>query len=531
MDIAKGLKRFFGINDDTLDDDLEYYGSGHPAYVNPFKKDNDESSDTAVDNSPYSPIKELPPEEVDTEDIVDDDPQVVPQEILDSLVTLINGNLSPLVVKHLDVEAQKRELMATLGDDFARWLQQARQNAVNEAAEQWNGDRADIVKKLEQADRAATGADAKLSELRERLTTTDAQRKAAQAQVTSLQQKVETLEAEKEQYDLENKSLLNKFKVMQVRGEMDDSDADLAEEIVRLKKQIEDLQQESEQKNEFNTNLINSLRADDAEKTKQVGLLQEELKQQEAERKALQEKLDEANADLEAAEEIQEKVEQFSDIMTRKTEELAAVKEQMKAAVAAEREKAEQQLDEARAQLEAKITVERDTNIRLQKEIDNLNKTAKEKAATRHDRDVETANTIDRLKAQLNEARSQHDNSRRREEMLLEQQKATQAQLDEALSTISRLNDTIAALQAQPDEPGETIETANVEPEPEPAPAEPVSMTEPMATPPSAIDALDDLDDLDWLQPTPPQAAAEPEPVEEPKPKHREHDSRQMSLF
>lgn len=374
MNFANGLKKLFGVSDNNgFDDDIEYYGSGHPAYVNPFKKDEKNEDD----NEPqYSPIETLPETELNI--TLDDEKQgqILPQETIDAFVELLNG-----------IAVSTRE------------------KTLAKATEKWGEQKKDIVERLATADKAASSADERLKELKERLAETDAQRKAAQAQVTTLQEQVKSYEAEKEQFEIENKSLQNKMKVMQVKGEINDEDVQLADEVVNLKKQIKDLEEEYRQKSAINTELVNSLRGDDAAKTQQIAALQQKLKDFEALSIELKEQLNEANENLQIAEEIQRQIEDLQQLIERKNQEIVALKEdkvlaieQAKKQALALAEKDKQAVEGERDDALAKIG-------ELEKEIVQLNKTAKQKALTRHERDVETANTIDRLKSQLNEVK------------------------------------------------------------------------------------------------------------------------------
>lgn len=543
MNFAKGLKKFFGVNDsDELDDELDYYGSGNRSYVNPFKKDdNEEKKET--EKKHYSPIEELPSTEVDTTTVVAENPNDVPDEILDSLVEIINGNLSPMVLKHLDTEAQKRELMESLGARFAEWVKQTRQAAVDAAAEQWNGDRKEIVEQLSQADKAASSADSRIAEIRARLQESEVKRKAAQAQVTSLQNQVETLEAEKEQYDLENKSLLNKFKVMQVKGEIGDDDVNLADEVVRLKQQLKDLEEEYKSKNAIAGELMNSLRGEAADKGDQVRNLTARIEKMKEEAAAMKEELDEANLNLEIAAEVQEKIEKLTDLIERKNTEIENLKKDKTEAV-------EKTKHDTRSMVEKEgesVRKERDQALariaKLEKELDNNKRDAKQRAATRNERDIATAKTIDRLKESLSEANAESSKLQQRADRAEEQEAELKKQLDAANNDIIELETQLQQTRDSLKRTKESLERESAElaelkkkaaePQPKPQP-KPEPKPEPKAEPkpepePEPMAMIDDLDDIDWLSPVPPKKPA-PKPEPEPETKHSSGDG-QMSLF
>ena len=191
MNFFKGLKRAFGLNDDDNDDYLDG-NSGQP-FVNPFRKEEQKGRD---DEPHYQPV------EIPAHDDTHDDAHAVPQAVLDTLVDIVNGNLSPVVAKHLDLEAEKAELKQSLGESFTQFVATIRRETLAGAEQRWEEQRAELVEKLKVADNAATTASQRIDEMKQKLTTSEAQRKATNARLTDLQSKVETLEAEREQYDL-----------------------------------------------------------------------------------------------------------------------------------------------------------------------------------------------------------------------------------------------------------------------------------------------------------------------------------------
>lgn len=523
MNFFKALKRAFGFSGDDTDD-LDYYdGSSREAIVNPFRKD---GADNAAH---YTPV-EMPASHVDT---TDPGLAVVPEAILDALVEMVNGNLAPSIVQHLDLEAERQALRQSLGDEFVGYVNRVRQEGIEKAAERWNEERQAIVEQLKTADAAATGAAQRIAEVKERLTTTEAQRRAANARINDLTAKVETLEAEKEQYDLENKSLLNKIKVMQVKGE---GDADLADEVVRLnamldeqRKLTQQAQQECEQlrqaaptgevqalEDEFKgkmaiTNeLMNSLRNEAAQKNREAQQLAVKVKE-------LQQELDEANESLELAAEVEKQVQQVQQVIQKKNAEIAALKAAaLQPATSDADEKLRQQLMDAEQQI-----------IKLNKQLADAERSEKERAKTRQQRDIDTANRIDALKEQVATAARLNEELRR--QLTTEQQQ--RAAQEEAAKQLALQ---VEALQQQATQP---------EPAPEPTPEpEPTPVPEPEPAPQAATPAIDmdEIDDIDWLKPEPepapePEPEPEPEPTPEPEPAPEPAaggtQSRQMSLF
>lgn len=522
MNFFKGLKRAFGLNDEN--DDADYLdGNAGQAIVNPFRK-NEAASD---DSEPhYRPV------DITGDDKAGDSATTVPPEVLDTLVDIVNGNLSPMVAKHLDVEAEKAELRQALGERFTQFVDAIGRNAIADARQRWDRQRDDLVEKLKAADAAATGASQRIDEVKQKLATCEAQRKATNARLTDLQNKVETLEAEREQFDLENKSLLNKIKVMQVRGEATDDDDALAQKVVALTAELEALRDkqtaqpaelaalEEEYKNKMaiTNELINGLRSEAADQAARAHDLQQQVD-------TLTAQLDEANDNLAIANEIQEQIERVEQTITHKNEEIAQLQATIK-------QLQESNKDDALRQMVQQL--ERDKN-ELETKLEQSQRDEQERAKTRKRRDVETANHIDSLKEQLagaarineqlhNEARQLNhliDNLNKKIEQLT-QEKEEKATRDEN------------ANHSTPAEQPATNETLQPEVKPEPKPT-PEPESEPTPEPetepePAVAIPIDDIDDIDWLSPQPPKKP-EPEPQPEPKPAPEPPSSRQMSLF
>lgn len=485
MNFFKGLKRAFGLSDDA--DELDYLdGNAAQPYVNPFRKDNAKDDDER-------PLR-------DEETAQDIEPALhepdVTDNILNRLVEIVNGNLAPVVVKHLNLEAEKNELKASLGQSFEQFVAAVKSDALNHAEVRWGQERDDLAGKLKAAEEVAAGARERVDEAKQKLQVSEAQRKACNARLSEMQQKVEALEAEREQFDLENKSLLNKIKVMQVRGEASD-DNELAQKVVTLTGQLEALrkqqadgadaarlEEEYKSKMAITNELINSLRAEAAQQTSLAHDLQAQVDK-------LNQELDEANENLAIADEIQQQIERVEQTIKHKNQEI----EDLKLTIT----RLESNKEEENLRNKIKELAAEKNELTLQ--MEQMQRDERERAKTRQQRDIDTANYIDSLKEQLSTA-----------VRINEQLRNEARQLN---NLIDNLNEKIDNL------------TRPVEPAPEPQP-EPEPEPEPQPEPVSAI-PLDDIDDIDWLSPQPPK---KPEPEPEPeKPAPQEVSSRQMSLF
>ena len=86
MNFFKGLKRAFGLSDDDNDDYLD--GNSGQSFVNPFRKEEQKNDEEKEPH--YRPV-EIPTHD----DTSHDDEPAVPQAVLDTLIDIVNGNLSP----------------------------------------------------------------------------------------------------------------------------------------------------------------------------------------------------------------------------------------------------------------------------------------------------------------------------------------------------------------------------------------------------------------------------------------------------
>ena len=275
----------------------------------------------------------------------------VPENILNRLVNIINGNLSPHILNHLDVEAEKRSIVDSLKPQFRDYENNLRKDVLDAAAERWNKERAEIIDKLKETDDKALKAYDEIEELKEKIKATENSRKATLTRYNDLQMKMQTMITAKEKVEMENRSLQNKMKVLQMNEEQDKNNDKAKEELLKLteeltterneamkskeriaqlQKQVDDLKAAKEENGDApmavaDENVAKELEIKEAEindLSAQVAWLHHRLDQ-------TTEELEKANEELAQAEELVTQIDKFEDILKRKDDEIAALKQQI----------------------------------------------------------------------------------------------------------------------------------------------------------------------------------------------------------
>jgi myosin heavy subunit len=228
-------------------------------------------------------------------------------------------------------------------------------------------------------------AEQALAKAKEALRLAEAGRRAAQARANELAERMSALESENEQIELEKKSLLNKLKVMQVRaGEFDNPEA---------AQRVDDLANLSEQ--------LQQAQKDAADKQQAIAHLETQLA--------------DATAKLQAMQQLQQQLDDAKLLGETKNSQITALKQQL-----AEFEQMGAAADE---ELKAKLKLAQEQEIKLQKQINDMNRQAKVNAERQNRRDIDLANRIDELKQQAAamahqaEQKKQEDDKRHEEDV------------------------------------------------------------------------------------------------------------------
>ena len=527
MDFFSKVKRAFGFPDDDSDYGEELRANVHTTpYVNPFRRDNDS----------------LPAQES------------------------VQPATSHPAATEADVAALKAQMQQLLA--MMRNMQRSAQQ---------NG-----VQQQEPATNAAIEGDD--NELRQRLQQSETQRRAAQNRANSLSEKIEDLQVKVNTLENDKKGLLNKIRVMQVRaggdGGTDTTDAiekmmeqhheDLAEkdqQIAELKQQLEQIQKQVDASKE-QAEAVAAMERQLAEAkeqlqaaTSEATMAKEQAKQHADRIKELEDELHEANENLEIAAQVQQKLEDLEQFKNKKNAEITHLKAQV------------EQLSHDQ-DYKPKFEQAEQENADLRKTIDQLNALAKDTAEKHKRRDIDVANHIDALKAQLASAATVVERHRAERDLLDQQmsklkaetartQEALRAKEDELAETSASLtvanaqieqlrneldqlrsDDPISSpskLEEVPEERGRVSVSPSKQEQPEEIAISPSNIEQVEES--VAIDGANssknhfavieqDLDDIDWLMPAVPDkpVITEPEPEPEPEPMFTA-DPRQLSLF
>ena len=256
MSFNNALKKVLGLGDYGEGvDDLEYFEKR--VYDDPWHKDDDEKKPrtnkdaTAQGNEdnadgqqaaqqakPAYTRVELPRQEVDMTGLANTKGEGVPENILKRFINIINGNLSPHILNHLNVEAETQSIVESLRPQFRDYESNLRKEVLASAADRWNKERAEIIEKLKETDDKALQAYDEIEELKEKIKATENSRKSTLTRYNDLQKKMQDLMTAKEKTDMENRSLQNKMKVLQNNEQSGDSNDKTKEELLKLNDEL-----------------------------------------------------------------------------------------------------------------------------------------------------------------------------------------------------------------------------------------------------------------------------------------------------
>lgn len=366
MSFNNALKKVLGLGDYGEGvDDLEYFEKR--VYDDPWHKDDDEKkprtnkdasaegNDANADGQPAQQPKpaytrvELPRQEVDMTGLASTKGEGVPENILKRLMNIINGNLSPHILNHLNVEAETQSIVESLRPQFRDYESNLRKEVLASAADRWNKERAEIIEKLKETDDKAQGAFEEIEELKDKIKNTENSRKSTLTRYNDLQKKMQDLMTAKEKTDMENRSLQNKMKVLQNNEEKGSNVDKAKEELLKLNDELTKERQEAIKSKERIAQLqkqVDELKAgapaaapavaSDANISAALKEKDEEIDNLAAQVAWLHRRLDQANEDLDKAneelaqaEQLVAEIDKFEEIKNRKDEEIAALKKKI----------------------------------------------------------------------------------------------------------------------------------------------------------------------------------------------------------
>lgn len=429
MNFNSALKKVFGLSEfDENVDDLEYYGADRNNYDNPYRKTPEQKKEDEKKRAAEQAAKEqaeeakepaykrleLPKKEVvDTSDLASEADNV-PEIIVNKVVDIINHNLSPLIMKHLDVEGQKRSLSNTLKPQFQELVERIRRDVLEKAELRWKEDRQDLILKLKETDEAAMKAHNEISELNAKLKNAESARKSALKRSNDMSTRVDNLISEKTTFEQEIRKLNNQLTTLRNNPPKDPEAAKLKEEIAEKDKQISEyyeknqrIQRElSETKNSLKEAIAGNVTADVKE---QLADKDEEIEQLAAQVAWLHRQIDTVKDELETAQAGEGRQAEADDALRKKDSEIAVLKNtvaQLKQSQNEKNSKLEAQKREIE-QLKAQKS-DKDPGAEAEKQIDDL----KEQLLNANAINSDLADQIDELKEQLKKAGEKADESK-----------------------------------------------------------------------------------------------------------------------
>lgn len=289
----------------------------------------------------------------------------IPEGVFDGLIDIVNSNLSPMVLKCIDVEAEKKYLYEALGPKFSAFIKETKEKSLTVARAEWEKEKAGMNVTIEDFKTRCETAEKEMNDMKAVKMSEDRQKAALKERIRNLEDKVAAAEAEKEQYDLENKSLLNKLKVSQVKNaSIEESEKEIQEltaQIVELKKKIAEggvddkkikaLEEEYKSKMEINNALINEIRAEAAKNKEALSEKEGELEKIKAELDVAKAELGEMSENMGLLDDIQEQLQKVEEFKKKKEEEIAELNTKV-AALQNEKADIQSQLNEQKQLVE-----------------------------------------------------------------------------------------------------------------------------------------------------------------------------------
>ena len=284
-------------------------------------------------------------------------------------------------------EHEEYAIDAEYADKAVRLMNEHTEAVIDMLKGSWKKEREELMKKVAEAEKI-------VEENKEKMQVNEANRRQALNRAQDLMNKITELESEHEKLDVEKKSLESRLKAMEVKGE---NSEELNEKVKELNAVVEDLQKQvAERDAEIERRDNMPLPADDGPTIEQLGQQIEQrdelIERLRANISELEERLNAAAEELKGAEELQKAVEQVEEFKDKKNAEIASLRQQI-----IDLQRRSSQFDEMR-KANIILTEEKEA---LQKNIEQIEQTAKQNAEVQNRRSIETGNLIDGLKQQL----------------------------------------------------------------------------------------------------------------------------------
>lgn len=223
MTFINKIKQVFGFAETDIEQELS--DDFPSAVVTPLKRNNDyERADLTQS------VEKITPEPV-----LSVEPEIMPDEMFDSVVKFFNESLPPYLRDNLDTEKQRRQLYDTLSDASKSYIARLHERATRETEQRWADNQSTLRKEMEAIQTRAQQIEEQSVELKNLKLSAERQKRALSERVHELEAKIAAFDAEREQYELENKSLINKLRSSSVQE--DDMKA-LRDDNMQLREQI-----------------------------------------------------------------------------------------------------------------------------------------------------------------------------------------------------------------------------------------------------------------------------------------------------
>ena len=303
----------------------------------------------------------------------------------------------------LQIKVDKHEefaLDAEFADKAVKIMNEHTLAVIDMLKVSWEKEREELMKKIEEAEKV-------VEESKEKMQANEATRRQANNRATELSNKITELEAQLEKMDVDKKSAESRLKAMEARGDnADELNAKIEElntTIDQLEKKVAERDAEIERRDKMplpadDGPTIDQLNQQIEQRDDLIGRLRTNINE-------LEEKLNAAAEELKGAEELQKAVEEVEEFKDKKNSEISSLRQQI-----IDLHKRCSQYDELRKN----NIILREENEGLQKNIEQLEQTAKQNAEVQNRRSIETGNLIDGLKQQLAAVSSQAEEFKRK---------------------------------------------------------------------------------------------------------------------
>lgn len=325
MSLLRSIAYAFGFGSTSRDDSFDDEPS---ALVHPLRKE----TDTQETDTPNPPAEEEEAPQVITPQGGGD----IPMSLFDGLLEIFNSSQPDFIKNCLDKEAQRRYLYDKLDHSWKDYMGACEIRLRKEADTRVESLSTKLNTELDSLRFRCKEMDEKEKAWKEQQLSADRQKRAINEKMREMEKQILTAQAEREQLELENRSLLNKIKAANVREsnpERDDIEKTRAamsnKMITELRNNNAHLNQALEAKTKELEQTQAQLEESQASLNKaneSIAAKDEEIKDCRHSIENLNQDLSDATSALEAMTQIQEKVDQFETILTKRDEKIKALK-------------------------------------------------------------------------------------------------------------------------------------------------------------------------------------------------------------